>query len=431
MQQNKITLDLDYFENIVIYKTLTDSSYLNSIIDKLDEKYIHNKDNKIVYKLIKSFFTVKNKIPNAAELRQYLNTEELKNAFYNSLNRVKNLEKDISNEELYQNTDRFLKERGISTVVWEYAQNISEGKTIEPTVLLEQVEKVCGISIHNDIGLDLFNDTDKIITYFNNPNKHISTGWRWLDNAIKGGWLAEGNALYTVYGKPNIGKSIVLGNLADNVAKQGYTVLLITLEMNEMSYAERLLSRITQIKNNDLTKDINLFKQKIEENKKGRILIKEFGTSTITPFELEAYIEKIQKTGIKIDFIVIDYLDLLVWPQAIEDWKAITKIAEKLRGMSKKLKIPILTASQISRQGYDESPDMKYAAGSTGINKTGDVIIGISRTEEDIEMGVMRFNLMKNREGTVFVIVFSFLLFAAGLPPLCFFCLYDAVPCGE
>ena len=186
MQQNKITLDLDYFENIVIYKTLTDSSYLNSIIDKLDEKYIHNKDNKIVYKLIKSFFTVKNKIPNAAELRQYLNTEELKNAFYNSLNRVKNLEKDISNEELYQNTDRFLKERGISTVVWEYAQNISEGKTIEPTVLLEQVEKVCGISIHNDIGLDLFNDTDKIITYFNNPNKHISTGWRWLDNAIKG-----------------------------------------------------------------------------------------------------------------------------------------------------------------------------------------------------------------------------------------------------
>ena len=46
---SKISLDLDYFENIVLYKILTDSSYLNSIIDKLDEKYIHNKDNKIVY----------------------------------------------------------------------------------------------------------------------------------------------------------------------------------------------------------------------------------------------------------------------------------------------------------------------------------------------------------------------------------------------
>lgn len=397
--QNKISLDLDYFENIVLYKILTDPSYLNSIIDKLNEKYIHNKDNKIVYKLIKSFFEVKNKIPNASEIKQYLSTQELKDAFANALNKIKNIDKNISNEELYQNTDRFLKERGISTVVWDYAQNMSDGKSIEPSVLLEQVEKVCNMSINTDMGLDLFNETDKIITYLSNPNKHISTGWKWLDSAIKGGWLAQGNALYTVYGKPNIGKSIVLGNLADNVAKQGYTVLLITLEMNEMSYAERLLSRITQIKNDDLVKDINLFKQKLEENKKGRILIKEFGTSTITPFELESYIEKIQKSGIKIDFIVIDYLDLLVWPTPMEDWKALTKIAERLRGMSKKLQIPILSASQIARQGYDETPDMKYAGGTTGINKTGDVIIGISRTEEDIEMGIMRFNLMKNREG--------------------------------
>ena len=396
---SKISLDLDYFENIVLYKILTDSSYLNSIIDKLDEKYIHNKDNKIVYNLIKLFFKEKNKIPNASELKQYLNTQELKDSFANSLNRIKNIDKNISNDELYQNTDRFLKERGISTVVWEYAQKVSEGKIVEPTILLEQVEKVCNISINTDMGLDLFNETDKIINYLSNPNKHISTGWKWLDTAIRGGWLAQGNALYTVYGKPNIGKSIVLGNLADNVAKQGYTVLLITLEMNEMSYAERLLSRITQIKNTDLMKDVDLFKQKIEENKKGRILIKEFGTSTITPFELESYIEKIQKSGIKIDFIVIDYLDLLVWPTPMEDWKALTKIAERLRGMSKKLQIPVLSASQIARQGYDETPDMKYAGGTTGINKTGDVIIGVSRNEEDIEMGVMRFNLMKNREG--------------------------------
>ena len=396
---SKISLDLDYFENIVLYKILTDSSYLNSIIDKLDEKYIHNKDNKIVYNLIKLFFKEKNKIPNASELKQYLNTQELKDSFANSLNRIKNIDKNISNDELYQNTDRFLKERGISTVVWEYAQKVSEGKIVEPTILLEQVEKVCNISINTDMGLDLFNETDKIINYLSNPNKHISTGWKWLDTAIRGGWLAQGNALYTVYGKPNIGKSIVLGNLADNVAKQGYTVLLITLEMNEMSYAERLLSRITQIKNTDLMKDVDLFKQKIEENKKGRILIKEFGTSTITPFELESYIEKIQKSGIKIDFIVIDYLDLLVWPTPMEDWKALTKIAERLRGMSKKLQIPVLSASQIARQGYDETPDMKYAGGTTGINKTGDVIIGVSRNEEDIEMGVMRSNLMKNREG--------------------------------
>ena len=175
---NKISLDLDYFENIILYKILTDQSYLNLIIDKLNEKYIHNKDNKIVYNLIKSFFEEKNKIPSAGEIKQYLNTEELKNSFSISLNRIKNLDKNISNEELYQNTDRFLRERGISTVVWEYAQKASEGKLIEPTILLEQVEKVCNVSVNTDMGLDLFNETDKVITYLKNPNKHISTGWK-------------------------------------------------------------------------------------------------------------------------------------------------------------------------------------------------------------------------------------------------------------
>ena len=32
---NKISLDLDYFENTILYKILTDQSYLNLIIDKL------------------------------------------------------------------------------------------------------------------------------------------------------------------------------------------------------------------------------------------------------------------------------------------------------------------------------------------------------------------------------------------------------------
>lgn len=49
--------------------------------------------------------------------------------------------------------------------------------------------------------------------------------------------------------------------------------------------------------------------------------------------------------------------------------------------------------------GYDETPDMKFAAGGTGNNVTADLLVGISRTDEDVEMGLIRFNIMKNRNG--------------------------------
>ena len=54
-------LDLDFFEKVVLYKSLTDERYLGSIIDYIKPEFF--KDNKIkdVFEIIKNFY-IKNTI---------------------------------------------------------------------------------------------------------------------------------------------------------------------------------------------------------------------------------------------------------------------------------------------------------------------------------------------------------------------------------
>lgn len=392
---DKLSLNLNYFEQIILLKLLSDNRYANLVIDKLQPSYFENKDRKIIFNLIKTFYTEKEKLPTVGELKQYLSTNELQQSFLSVINELKSIDKIFDENEIIINTERFVKERGIMDVIW----NVAKQENIKPDEILLKIQHICDTTFVSDTGINLYNDIDYIIDKLSIPDNHISTGWKWLDNTIKGGFLKDGNALYVFYGKPNIGKSIVLGNMADNIAKQGYNSMIITLEMNEISYAERLLSRITQIKTTDLVKDIDLLKTRIEENKRGNIFIKEFPTATITPQFIRSYIEQLLKSDIKIDALIIDYIDLIAWPGNDPDYIKKKKIAEHLRGTSKILKIPVISADQTRRESYSETPDMADAAGSTGNNVTADLLVGLSRNDDDIELGLIRANIMKNRNG--------------------------------
>ena len=50
-------LDLDFFENIILYKSLTDDTYLASIIDYIKPEYFKSKDIKNIFSVIKDFYS--------------------------------------------------------------------------------------------------------------------------------------------------------------------------------------------------------------------------------------------------------------------------------------------------------------------------------------------------------------------------------------
>jgi replicative DNA helicase len=399
-------LDLDYFETIIAYKSLTDETYLASIVDYVKPIYFKNNDVKAIFTIIRDFYEKRNVRPTITEIKSYLTTDELKTSLKNVVSLFANVDKNLNSDELAANTETFLKEKAVYYTMMDVVDDINKN-SVDTSKILVKFEKACNISLATEVGLDLFTDIDKVINDLNSTEKYIPSKWKWLDEKIGGGFLEDGRALYLLAGETNIGKSIFLGNIAINIASQGKTVLLVSLEMPELIYAKRLCSSVSKIPLGQLKIESETLKSQIDEycveNPTSKIIIKEFPPASITCNHLKAYIKKIIQKGIKIDAIVLDYVNLLHTTMGDSSYERIKICTEQLRALSYEFTCPIVSATQLNRDGYETNdPGLKTISESIGLAMTGDVILSIWQDDTDRELGVIKMGFMKNRLGPNF-----------------------------
>ncbi|MEN6291810.1 MAG: DnaB-like helicase C-terminal domain-containing protein [Methanobacterium sp.] len=398
---NNTFIDLSEYERIIAYKSLTDSTYLNSIADYVKPEYFEQPNIAKYFEIVKDFYDKRQKLPTITEIKPYLITDGLKNDFKKLIESFKDIDKEFNKEELYENTERFLKEIATWCNILDIAEN-SEKKVKNPSEVLDAFENICKICLDTERGIELFEDVDKINDDILNEEVYISSGWEWLDEHLGGGYRQDGKALYVFAGQANIGKSIFLGNVAANIAEQGKNVLVISLEMSEMLYAKRIASNVTKIPLKNFKDDAHTLRYALKEEGKtsGKLFIKEFPPSTITPKQLSAFIKKLIDTGVHLDAIVIDYLSLLYTDRGSNSYERIMYICEQIRAMSYIFRCPVISAIQLGRQEFGkENPGMEGIAGSIGVAATADVILSIFQSEEDMEMGLIKLGMMKNRFG--------------------------------
>ena len=385
---------------------LTDDTYLATIVDHIKPEYFNIKCVSNVVEIIKDFYDSRGKCPTLTEIKSYINTEEARTEFKQVVDRIKQVaDNNLDDQELYDNTEIFLREKAVFTTILSVAQQCSnESETVDTSELLLKFEDACGINLTTDIGFDLLNRVDDHVDELLQQDKTIPTKWPWLDERIEGGLLEQGRSLYVFAGETNIGKSIILGNVAINIAKQGKTVLLVSLEMSEKMYCKRLSSSMVQVPISELTsspEDLRVqLKQYKNDNKPARVLVKEFPPNTITANHLKAFIKKITSTGIRIDCVVLDYVNLLHSNTGNNSYERIKHATEKLRALSYEFECPIVTATQLNRSGYNEAnPSLDTVSESIGLAATADAIFSLWQEEDDGELGVIRMGIMKNRFG--------------------------------
>ena len=390
----------------MIYKSLLDEQFLGLVIDHMKPEYFNDKNIRKVFSIIKNFYVKNHALPSVTEIKSYLINDDLKESFKNVVKNFANIDKDFNNKELLSSTERFIKERSIYNTMLSVAEDVSSGK-VDTSYILDAFEKSCNVDLKSEIGIDLLKDIDLVIEDLRRDEPTISTTWNWLDDKLDGGFLENGRSLYVFAGETNVGKSIFLGNIATNIANQGKTVLLVSLEMSEMMYARRLSSNIAKIPMRDLRMDSVSLKTQIEEHSKenpdSKIIIKEFPPSTITPQNLQGYIRELTNKGIKIDAIVLDYLNLLKSSDGNNSYEKIKIVTEDIRALSYVFECPIISATQLNRSGYDEeNPGLDTISESIGMAATADCIFSIYQDDEDKELGVVKMGMMKNRFGANF-----------------------------
>jgi replicative DNA helicase len=262
-------------------------------------------------------------------------------------------------------------------------------------------------------GTDRFLDPKEIIaqvsqTIFSDaPASSLKYPFPMLNKATNG--LHKGQ--YIVVGaRPGAGKTTFLENVAFSAASLGKTVLFASAEMPAEDVYRRTLTHMT---------GINLFfreERLTEEEKieidfamkklaKMKIYIHEFRSTS----QLEAIIkEKHEKGGLKIDLVVVDYIQLLDAknPSAKNNYERVSSVSRELVAMAKSYKIPFLCAAQLGR-GVDGGGQPTYSdfKESGQIEQDADLLLTLWEHKDDPReprRQRIRIDILKNRNGFTF-----------------------------
>jgi replicative DNA helicase len=403
-QQKNSNLDLDYYENIILFNSLLSQEYLSTIIEHVDLNYFNDSSVKIIFNSIISFFKERNVPPTLTEIKSRLTSDTERKAFNEVATRFKQIDPKFNKDELLTNTERFLKERCLFKTIVDTAEKLTQGKA-DSTLILKDFEKANNISLWEDSGHWYFEEIDEHIKELVTIYKPLPTGWNFLDEKLEGGLYPK--TLTCLVGQVNIGKSIFLGNLAANMVLKNNNVLLISLEMSEFMYARRISTQLTQIPHNQLKLYTDELKEQISHIKQtleSKLIVKEYPPKTVTVQHIDSYITKLIHKGFKPNIVVLDYINLLrPVSKNLNSYESVKEIAEQLRSLSFKYNIPFVTASQVNRPAFNSSnPGMESISESIGLAATCDVICSLWQEDQDKELGVINFGMQKNRFGVNF-----------------------------
>jgi replicative DNA helicase len=192
-----------------------------------------------------------------------------------------------------------------------------------------------------------------------------------------------------------------------NWLKQGMSGVYVTLELSEELTSLRTDAMLTMMGTKAIRKDIDTtsLKVKMVGKKSGQYRVKGLPAQSNVN-DIRAYLKEVQiQTGIKIDFVMVDYLDL-VMPVSVkvnpnDQFIKDKYVAEELRNLAKELGILLVTASQLNRSAVDEIEfDHSHIAGGISKINTADNLIGIFSSRAMRERGRVQIQFMKTRSSS-------------------------------
>ena len=273
-------------------------------------------------------------------------------------------------------------------------------------ILPEILSDALGVSIDPHIGHDFIEDYEDRFEFYHRKEEKIPFDLQLL-NVITNGGLSK-KTLNIIISGTGAGKSLTMCHMASANLTMGYNVLYITMEMAEERIAERIDANLLNTDINDLhllSKESYESKMKALGNEtNGKLVIKEYPTASAHAGHFRHLLNelKLKKSFIP-DVIYIDYLNICS-PARIRNgsnvntYTFVKAIAEELRGLAVEFKVPVISATQTTRDAYDSSDvGLKDTSESFGLPATADFMFALTSGDELADLSQYMIKQLKNR----------------------------------
>jgi archaellum biogenesis ATPase FlaH len=306
---------------------------------------------------------------------------------------------DGHNEWFMKEFEGFSRRQELERAILKAADMIEKGE-YDPVEKL--IKDAVQISLTKDMGTDYFREARTAIENYYDNGGQVSTGWPALDRVLYGGFSR--GQLNIFAGGSGSGKSLVMMNLALNWLQAGLSGVYVSLELSEELCTLRTTAMLSSMGTKDIRKDLDTATMKVNlvGKKSGRYQIKALpAQSNIN--DIRAYLKEVQiQTGMRVDFVMIDYLDLLMPVSAkVSPNDLFVKdkyVSEELRNLADELNILLVTASQLNRSAVEEIEfDHSHISGGISKINTADNVFGIFTSRAMRERGRYQIQAMKTR----------------------------------
>jgi replicative DNA helicase len=404
-------LDSDFLEKLIIKGMMTDKNFLVLVTSVFEPGYFDDSSISHIFKFCRDYVSEYSEIPQRETVINSLPDEFEQNDIKEIFDDIDTIDYDIARNynHLVDQTNDFLKEQAVKNAIIE-SVDIVEDKERRPEIR-QKIENALTKDIKIDLGLDYFGDLgDRLTRIFTASDIKIPTYYPQFDEYLNGGFPPFTLSVLTarIHGF----KSNTMANFAARQVLHGHNVVLMTLEMAQDAFAQRFDSIYTGLDINRIYVS-NTFKnrltRKLAEVKaqegRGSLLIKQFPTGDASVLDFTIYLRELLIRGIITSIIYVDYINLMKTAYKVERnmYSAVNRIAEELRALSFAVEIPVVSVSQLNREGSFvgfEELDFTYIAESLGLPATAD-FMAIMGTDDDamVYQNELLYKIVKNRLG--------------------------------
>ena len=391
------------FQLQLLNQIIVDKEFARSIIDVIQTNYFENKYFKIIIQMVKEYYKKYEHTPSFETLEQItkaeLQQESASKIVLDTLGKIKNASVE-GMDFVQEKSKKFCKQQELQKAMLS-VQKIIDGGEFENYDKAEQlIREALQVGIVEEGSSDVFSNLDEVL---NEDYRHpIPIGIPGIDRLLKGG-LAKGE-IGVVLAPTGVGKSTMLTKIANHAFNLGYNVLQIFFEDNPKIIQRKHITLWTKIHPDELSikKDDVLKKVKeVKETMTNKLILQKYPSDTMTMLQIKNSIRKMTADGIKIDLVLLDYIDCVVPDKNLGDeWKSEGSVMRAFEAMCHEMDIVGWTATQGNRSSISsEVVTTDQMGGSIKKAQVGHVIISVAKTLQQKEMKLATIAITKSRIG--------------------------------
>ena len=397
-------------ETTILTNLIFDAEYTRKVIPFLKAEYFTDFNEKTIFKTIDKYIEKYKSPPDLEALTIDIQKVSLNEEQYKTIQEyLTNLSftAKVENQWLLDETEKFCKDKAIYNAILD-GIHIIDGKSKDqtPEALPQILIDALSVSFDTHIGHDYIEESEERYLYYHEVEDKIPFDLDYFNKITKGGLPPK--TLNVCLAGTGVGKSLFMCHVAASSLMQNRNVLYITLEMAEKKIAERIDANLMNISLEDLH-DLprRMFEsrvEKIQKKTKGKLIIKEYPTASAHCGHFRSlHNELLLKKQFRPDIIFIDYINICAssrfkYGSNVNSYTYIKGIAEEMRGLAVELDVPIVSATQTTRQGFVSTDiGLEDTSESFGLPATADLMFALISTEELESLDQMLVKQLKNR----------------------------------